>query len=104
MMAGTGRLCTETIHITQGRALIKTGAEGVFTGAVPALRLGIALKIDDGNKRAAECAIATVLHRVEALGDNEWRQLQAAACPPVLSVAGQPVGRTEATQALQFTL
>ncbi len=103
MMAGTGRLCTETIRLTQGRALIKTGAEGVYTGAVPAAGIGIALKIDDGHTRAAECAIATVLRRINALDDGEWRQLQALACPPVFNVTGKPVGRTQAAEALEFT-
>lgn len=103
MVAGTGRLCTETIRLTQGRALIKTGAEGVYTGAVPAAGIGIALKIDDGHARAAECAVATVLRRINALSDDEWRHLQALACPPVFNVAGKPVGRTQAAEALAFT-
>ncbi|MDH3712271.1 MAG: asparaginase [Gammaproteobacteria bacterium] len=104
MMAGTGRLCTETIHLTQGRALIKTGAEGVYAGAVPASGLGIALKIDDGNRRAADCAIATVLRRIDALHDDEWHQLQPLACPPIENVAGMTVGSTEAAQVLSFSL
>jgi L-asparaginase II len=104
MMAGTGRLCTETIRLTQGRALIKTGAEGVYTGAVPASGLGIALKIDDGNGRAANCVIATVLKRFDVLHDDEWRQLRSLACPPVENVAGVTVGSTEAAHALSFSL
>jgi L-asparaginase II len=104
MMAGTSRLCTETIRLTQGRALIKTGAEGVYTGAVPASGLGIALKIDDGNGRAANCVIAMVLKRFDVLHDDEWRQLQSLACPSIENVAGTTVGSTAATQVLSFSL
>jgi L-asparaginase II len=44
-----------------GRAAIKTGAEGVFVAIVPERRIGVALKITDGATRGAECAIAAVL-------------------------------------------
>ncbi len=43
------------------RVYVKTGAEGVFCGAIPELGLGIALKCDDGATRAAEVAMANVL-------------------------------------------
>jgi len=104
MIAGSERLCSETIRVTQGRVLIKTGAEGVYAGAVPASGLGIALKIDDGSRRAAECAMATVLQRVNALHDNEWQQLQMLACPSIENVAGKTVGSTEAAEALAFSV
>ncbi len=104
MIAGSERLCTETIRITRGRVLIKTGAEGVYAGAVPSRGLGIALKIDDGTGRASGCVIATVLHRLKALRDDEWQRLRASACPRIENVAGTTVGSTEATAALAFSL
>ena len=39
---------------------MKSGAEGVYCGALPERGLGFALKIDDGAKRAAE-AVAVQL-------------------------------------------
>ena len=75
MVSGTGRFCTRVISETAGRALVKTGAEGVFCGALtgagsgagsgagPGADLGIALKIDDGAGRAAEVAMAGLLAR-----------------------------------------
>lgn len=62
MIAGTGRFCTGVIRDTGGRALVKTGAEGVYFGALPEAGLGIALKIDDGADRASEVAMAAILH------------------------------------------
>lgn len=63
MVAGTGRFCTRVISETGGGALIKTGAEGVYCGALTGAGLGIALKIDDGAGRAAEVAMAGLLAR-----------------------------------------
>ncbi len=61
LVAGTGRCCTELMHATGGRAIVKTGAEGVFVGMLPGPGLGIALKISDGGTRASELAITTLL-------------------------------------------
>lgn len=60
-MSGTGRKCKALIEAGQGRVFVKTGAEGVFCGAVPELGLGIALKAEDGTTRAAESAVAALL-------------------------------------------
>lgn len=60
-MAGTGRACVALMEAAPGRVFAKTGAEGVFCGAVPELGIGFALKIDDGTTRAAECAVAATL-------------------------------------------
>ena len=63
MISGTGGFCTRVISETAGRALVKTGAEGVFCAALPEPGLGIALKIDDGAGRAAEVVMAGLLAR-----------------------------------------
>ncbi|BDA86020.1 asparaginase [Aureimonas sp. SA4125] len=63
-MAGTNRACVALIEAAPGRVFVKTGAEGVFCGAVPELGLGFALKIDDGAGRAAEIATAATLAHI----------------------------------------
>jgi L-asparaginase II len=60
-MAGTGRACVALMEAAPGRVFAKTGAEGVFCGAIPELGLGFALKIDDGTTRAAETAVAATI-------------------------------------------
>jgi L-asparaginase II len=62
-VAGTGRFDTRAMSLLEGRAMTKTGAEGVYCAAIPHLGLGIALKIDDGATRAAEVAVAALLAR-----------------------------------------
>ena len=72
-VAGAGRACTELIEAAEGRAVVKTGAEGCFTAALPEAGLGIALKIDDGDTPAAECAMAALLVRYGAVSPADPR-------------------------------
>lgn len=67
LIGGTGRACTELGVALAGRAVVKTGAEGVFVAILRERGLGIALKIEDGGQRAAEAAIAGLLVRSREL-------------------------------------
>lgn len=67
LVAGEGRACTELMRAMDGKAAIKTGAEGVFIAILPEQGLGMALKIADGGTRAAEAAIAALLVKFDAL-------------------------------------
>lgn len=61
MVAGTKRFDTDFMHANGQRVFVKTGAEGVFTAALPELGFGVALKCHDGATRAAETACATII-------------------------------------------
>lgn len=61
LVAGEGRACTDLMRAMGGEAAVKTGAEGVFLAILPKQKLGIAVKIDDGATRAANCVIAALL-------------------------------------------
>jgi L-asparaginase II len=63
LVAGTGRCCTRIMTATQGRVLVKVGAEGVYTGMIPEVGLGFAVKIEDGAFRAAEVAVVALVRR-----------------------------------------
>ena len=52
LVAGSGRPCT-AIMTAAPEVVVKTGAEGVYAAALPALGLGLALKVEDGGGRAA---------------------------------------------------
>ncbi|MFQ5774093.1 MAG: asparaginase [Kiloniellaceae bacterium] len=98
MVAGTGRFCTRVIEATGGRALIKTGAEGVYCGALPERGLGIALKVDDGAGRAAEVVMGRVLGRLGVIGDDR----AALLAHPVRNRAGIEVGRVRCPEDCPF--
>ena len=66
-VAGTDRLDTDLMRVAGTRLFAKVGAEGFYCAGIPSMQLGVALKVEDGNKRAAEPAILAVLqaHRCD---------------------------------------
>ncbi|MEL6677229.1 MAG: asparaginase [Pseudomonadota bacterium] len=64
MVAGETRACTGLMRGSTGGTVVKTGAEGVFLGILPEQGIGVALKVEDGTTRAAECAMAALLVRL----------------------------------------
>ena len=71
LIAGEERLCTKIIKKSNGRLIVKVGADGVYTAILLDKGLGIALKICDGSKKAAECLIVTLLIRLGYLKSDE---------------------------------
>lgn len=67
LVAGEGRACTELMRAMGGRVSIKTGAEAVFVAIIPEKKLGLALKVEDGNSRASEAALVGILARLGVL-------------------------------------
>lgn len=101
MVAGTDRWCTRAMEAGGGAFIVKTGAEGVYCAAVPRAGIGIALKIDDGASRAAECAMGAVL---SGLGCLDLGQASGLIGSPVLNVAGREVGKIRpATELSDFS-
>jgi L-asparaginase II len=96
LVAGTGRFDTGVMTLLGARAFTKTGAEGVFCACLPELGLGLAVKADDGERRAAEVMIAALIAKFLPMNDREragfarfasprltnWRGLEAGAIRP----------------------
>lgn len=76
MIAGSNRLCTAIVEASRGRILAKTGAEGVYTLAVPERRLGLVLKARDGAARAANAAVIAILDALELMDEDLRRALR----------------------------
>ena len=70
LVAGERCACTNLMRACEKKAILKTGAEGVFVAILPELEKGIALKIFDGGTRASECAIASMLIQLGVLNPN----------------------------------
>ena len=94
MIAGSGRWCTRAMKLTGTRLAVKGGAEGVYCGTVPGRRIGIALKIDDGGRRAAEAVMGLLLARFSGLDSETSGELRKLALPPLLNSNGLEVGGT----------
>jgi L-asparaginase II len=99
-VAGSGRFCTEIMQLLGPRTLVKTGAEGVFCGALPEQGLGIAIKCDDGAGRAAETIMAALIARFVPLADQERAALKRFMQPTLRNWNGMEVGELRATEAI----
>lgn len=98
LVAGEGQAVTRLIRGARRRAVVKSGAEGVFTAILPVAGLGIALKIDDGAGRAAAAAMAALLVRFGALERDD--PAAALADAPLLNCRGIVHGRLRAVTEL----
>ena len=81
LVAGDLRACTNLMKACEKKAILKTGAEGVFVAILPELEKGIALKILDGGTRASECAIASLLVQLGVLNPNHPTALEYTHAP-----------------------
>ncbi len=92
-IAGSDRCCTAVNAQMRGRALVKVGAEGVYCAALPELGLGLALKAQDGSKRAAETALLWALEHLGLLTLQDRSALAAFHAPLVFNSLGEEVGQ-----------
>jgi len=97
MVAGSERFCTRLMQAVP-RAFVKTGAEGVFCGAVPHAGFGLAVKCDDGAGRAAEAIMAALLAHLPVWTPEEEARLRSFATVPVTNRAGLEVGELRALE------
>ncbi|SFR31716.1 asparaginase [Yoonia tamlensis] len=100
LVAGETRACTDLMRAMNGRAAIKTGADGVFVAIVPEKRIGVALKIRDGATRASECVIAAILVSLGVLDPNHPAAI-ARMTPTLKNWRGITVGRVQPAAALR---
>ena len=88
------------MRILGARAYVKTGAEGVFCGALPELGFGIAIKCDDGAGRAAEAIMAAVIARFLPLATEDRAALSPFLQPTLRNWNGIAVGALRVTETL----
>ena len=92
LVGGSGCFDTRMMTAGNGAFVIKTGAEAVYSGILPRLGLGIALKIDDGGTRAAETTMAALLKHYGELGDEVIGPVIDLMEPIIQNASGDPVG------------
>jgi len=96
LIAGSrGRLCTEISRVTAGRLFPKIGAEGIYAVAERGSGRALAVKIDDGGRRALHAVVVELLSRHDMIDDAESRALESWRQSDLTNHAGLSVGRTE---------
>ncbi len=95
MISGSDGFDTKVIKLTQGQVLCKMGAGGVQVGVIPSLGFGVALKIDDGNIKAAEIAFLAILRSLGIVDEELYERLEPRL--PILTHKGKTVGFLQPT-------
>lgn len=101
LIAGSDRYCTDVIRASEGKVLGKTGADGVFCMAFPELKMGAAIKIDDG-KMGPQYTVAQAF--VEALGIRLHEDLSKYRDTPIKNWNKHEVGTQQPSEELQSFL
>ena len=91
-LSGLNDFAHQVIEVSHGRAILKTGAEGAYTGIMPQQGLAFALKVIDGNSRAAEVAALHIFKHYGALNASEAEKLKEFVEPTVLNSRNEKVG------------
>lgn len=102
-VAGTGKFDTEVMRLFGTDVFVKTGAEGVYCGALPSLGLGIALKVDDGAGRAAEVAMAELIAGFLTMTEEQAMGFRRFRNPVLSNWRAIEVGRLRPTDVLTAT-
>jgi L-asparaginase II len=79
---------------------VKVGAEALHCAAVPALGLGVAVKVADGGERASGPALIHALRQLDAIDDEQLDRLGRQARRPVTG-GDRPVGQVVADFSLR---
>ena len=100
-VSGTGRHDLQLMKAGRGDWIAKGGADGVQAIAVRSARLGIAVKILDGNARAAVAAAVATLDGLGLLDPAQQVTLLPLARPEICNAAGHLVGSVRPTLVLR---
>jgi L-asparaginase II len=109
LVAGIGRLCTDLMAAYPGLVLAKVGADGIYGAALPGDRLGVALKVEDGDMRSARPALLSVLRQLverkrASLPGGDWPAAVAHHAElPTVNTRGEVTGVLRAAGALHFS-
>lgn len=94
-VAGTDRLDTDLMRVASRRLFAKVGAEGFYCAGIPSMKIGVALKVEDGSKRAAEPALLAVLRHINAIDEPDLALLSKYSHPNILNTRNEIVGQVE---------
>ncbi len=91
-VAGQNRFDTNLMTAGKGRYATKTGAEGVHVGLFLKEGYGVAVKCEDGTKRATDVAMANILELLGGLDDDGRLTVAHHLNTPIKNAAGVVAG------------
>lgn len=91
-VSGRGQATQVLCQTTDGRILMKTGAEGYLVAWLPEDKLGIAIKTADGSDRARVPVLIELLDQLGLLSRRESEAMESLRRPSITNSAGREVG------------
>lgn len=101
LVAGQGRLCTGLMSRYRGRLLAKVGTAGVYIVGLIDRALGLALKVEDGDAKAAMVAVIAVLDLLD-VSPAPGTAFPTVARLPIRNTRHETVGALRARGDLTF--
>jgi L-asparaginase II len=92
-IGGTNDFCSDLLAASNGRFIMKAGAEGVYAGVFLEQGYSFALKVRDGNSRASRVAVAKLLLAFQGLTESEFVKLSRHTEPLLKNYNGETIGK-----------
>ena len=102
MISGTNKMNTLIQAETADKAVVKRGAEGVYTAAINSLGLGVCIKVDDGAGRAASVVMLHVLHKLNILKEESVEKIKSFGVEDIRNWSGTLVGEIRVGKGIPF--
>ena len=102
MISGTNKINTLIQAETADKAVVKGGAEGVYTAAINSLGLGVCIKVDDGAGRAASVVMLHVLRKLNILNDESVKKIKEFGVKDIRNWSGTLVGEIRVGGGISF--
>jgi L-asparaginase II len=100
MVGGKDRFCTDLMSALKGRIVGKAGAEGVYAAGIIGQGIGIAVKVEDGNARAAYPTVVAILEQLGYLNETDLKALEPHHTPLIRNAREEIIGRLQAAFSL----
>ena len=94
-VAGTDRLDTILMEVTQGKVLAKLGADGVYCVSVMNEGIGIALKIESGEVKVIDVVVVELLSRMNLISEREKKELDDRLDASIYNHRRDKIGKLE---------
>tara|TARA_Y100001970_G_C14209597_1_gene846118 strand:+ start:2036 stop:2329 length:294 start_codon:yes stop_codon:yes gene_type:complete len=91
------------MEIAGDRVFVKLGAEGVYVAGLRQLGLGLAIKVEDGGRRAVEAALIHTLQSLGVITDGESHSLRKHGRPVLTNTRNEIVGQLRPSFDLTMT-
>src|SRR5699024_4550204 len=93
MVGGYNSFDTDIMNSFPGSIVSKAGAEGVQGIGLIDSGIGIAIKVEDGNKRGASIVDMEVLKELNIINNQCYEQMYDYCRPDIFSISGLKVGK-----------